>query len=202
MPDSTRVLTATWLEYWAARTVLPRERVEHRGIALSDLDGRRNSGPIILCGLAGALGGDLAEGTVFIPDRVAVAHHDAVECDPDTVQCLLGAAARLHLPACSGSLLTAPDIITGAARLKWARRGFDAVDMETGLLARAGHSLATVRVILDGPSREISDLWLTPRRALSHPSGWRDLLWLAHAAPVYSRRAALVVREALDGRLG
>jgi hypothetical protein len=91
-------------------------------------------------------------------------------------------------------LLTAPSLIVGHERLTWARRGFVAVDMESGLLAGRGLRVATIRVVLDGPEHDISSDWQRPWMSLLRPRLWRQLFWLSRAAPRYARRAALVAR--------
>jgi hypothetical protein len=88
--------------------------------------------------------------------------------------------------------------VTGAARAEWARRGFVAADMETGLVASLVHRFAAVRVVLDSPKRPISDHWLLPSRAAMRPSLWPELLWLTYAAPRYALRAARVLKAGLS----
>lgn len=198
MRGNVRILAPTALEYWMARLVLPAETVQRCGVALRHQ--RREAGPgsAILVGLAGALDPDLAVGTVFIPDRVAVMHERPADCDRELVRYLLAAADSLGLRTGSGTLLTAPTIITGRARQAWAARGYVAADMETGLLRQQNPRTATVRVILDSPRRSISDRWSSPRMAALSPRLWRELPWLARAAPWYALRAAQVARTALD----
>ena len=81
----------------------------------------------------------------------------------------------------------------GAERRRWAVRGAVAADMETGLLDAA--RLATVRVVLDTPDRELGAAWLRPATALLPPAAWRQLPWLAREAPRCARLAAAVLAE-------
>ena len=70
--------------------------------------------------------------------------------------------------------------------------------METGLLAAGDLRVATVRVVLDSPERDIARDWLSPADALCQPKLWRELLWLGRVAPSYALRAARVLRVALE----
>jgi hypothetical protein len=108
----------------------------------------------------------------------------------------------MGLPAHTGPLLTAPSLVVATARHAWAREGFVAVDMETGLLVGRGLRVAAVRVVLDSPARELSPAWAQPWSVAVHPRAWGELVWLSHAAPRYALRAARVLRGALDAAPG
>jgi hypothetical protein len=94
-------------------------------------------------------------------------------------------------------LLTAPSMVGGSDRDNWARQGFVAADMETGLLAERSFRVATIRVVLDSPLQDISPLWQRPWLALLRPQLWPQLLWLGHAAPRYSVQAARALQAGL-----
>lgn len=195
---AAEVLAPTLLEYWAARLILPHARVSWAGVRLARWQGADRKAIVIVCGLAGALAPGLRPGTVLVPERVGLPDGRIVRCDPALVQALAAAASALDFPPATGPLLTAPSLIVGEERHAWARRGFVAADMETGLLA--GHNLrvATIRVILDGPDAGISPDWLRPSRAVLQPSLWREMFWLSHAAPRYALRAARVLKYGLN----
>ncbi len=74
-------------------------------------------------------------------------------------------------------------------------RGCVAVDMETGLLTAP--RIAAVRVVLDTPERDLSEVWRWPALAFAHPGVWREALWLSREAPRCARRAAAVLAVAL-----
>src|SRR2546429_5554522 len=60
--------------------------------------------------------------------------------------------------------------------------------METGLVL--ADRVATVRVVLDTPDRELAAAWTRPGRALRSPAAWRELPWLAREGPPCARPAA------------
>jgi len=190
------VIVAVGVEARAVRRALPRARIVVAGVGLSRLRGPV-PGPVALsCGLAGALRPDLQTGTVVVPDRVLRPDGGWLRCDPDLVDALAAAARRLALPLERGPLATCPTIVRGPARDQWARQGCVAADMETGLLAAP--RVAAVRVVLDTPARELSEVWLRPLLALARPSAWPEALWLAREAPRCARRAAAVLAAALQ----
>lgn len=196
-PDTPCILAPTFLEYVAARFVLSGATVVHAGVRLSRFYAPPGERAFVVCGLAGALGAASSPGTVVIPDQVGLPDGRIIECDADLTGALRVAAQSLHLPIECGRLLTSPELVTGPDREFWARRGFVAADMETGLLGGRGLRVATVRVLLDTPSRDISPEWIRPTRSIASPSLWLQLLWLAWSAPRHAVRAASVVQEAL-----
>lgn len=202
---AARVLTATRLEAWAARRVLRGVPVTRTGVALrrraSGIDDQAsdpNLAPIaLLCGLAGGLSSKLAPGDVVVPELVGLPDGTQMRCHAGWVEALVNAARELGFEPATGPLLTAPSLVTGDARATWARRGYVAADMEAGLLAARGWEVATIRVILDAPTRSIAQDWERPMRALIRPGMWGEMLWLAGAAPRYCLRAAQVLGRAL-----
>jgi hypothetical protein len=201
----TTVVAATRFEARAARRALGgRAPVVRVGVGCA----RRApvpGGPVVVFGLAGALSTRLPRGTVLVPEAVgleAAGGETAAEarCDPALTDALRRAAARLGLPHAGGRLLTTAHLVVGDERRRWAGRGFDAVDMETGLLFGDGRSVAACRVILDGPDRELAAAWERPALAALRPGLWPQLLELARAAPGLAARGAAVVRAAVDER--
>ncbi|HTK10453.1 MAG TPA: hypothetical protein VL485_24995 [Ktedonobacteraceae bacterium] len=191
------ILAPTILEYWAVRRMLPHAHTNWSGVRLARWKGGCRGSSVIVCGLAGALVSDLPPGSILIPDRIGLADGKSMHCDPQLVQALVIAAHTLHFCPVVRPLLTAPTPVVGADRHRWSRRGFVAVDMETGLLAGQNLRVATVRVVLDGPAHEISADWLCPTRALLRPQLWHELFWLSRMAPCYALRAAHVLKVGL-----
>ena len=89
------------------------------------------------------------------------------------------AGLTVHLGPVGG----ADELVTGSARTAWAERGAIAVDMESGVLARAGRLAAVVRAIVDTPAHPLVSLGTLPR-------GSRALRALRRAAPILSAWAA------------
>lgn len=188
------VLAATRLEAWAARRALPGQRVVRVGV------GARRGLPgwpatAVVCGLCGALE-PLPPATIIIPEQVALAGERPVPCDPALVERLVTAARSLGREPVVGCVLTAPRMVTGPERAAWAGQGYQAVDMESALVLRHGRA-AVVRVALDTPELDLSPQWEHAPAALLRPARWRELLWLARAAPSAAMLAAAVVRAAL-----
>lgn len=197
-----QVLTPTFLERWAVRRRLPRMRPVWTGVRLARWSGAREGSIVVVCGLAGALTPSLRPGHVVVPDWVGRPDGTILRCDAELTHDLLEGATTLGYQPETGPLITAPTLVTGSERERWARRGYVAADMETGLLAGQGLRVATVRVILDGAQNPISAQWLTPLGALLRPDMWPDmwqeLWWLCRAAPAYSLRAAEVLDAAFQ----
>jgi hypothetical protein len=191
------ILAPTFLEYWAVRSMLPSARASWAGVRLTRWKGVHQGSVVVVCGLAGALMPGLSPGTVLIPERVGLADGSFLQCDPPLVQALVRAAHTLHFRPDSRPLLTAQTLIVGNDRHSWFQRGFVAADMETGLLARQGLRVATIRVVLDSPEQNISPDWLRPTIALLQPSLWRELFWLSLMAPRYALRAAHILKVGL-----
>ena len=150
---------------------------------------------VITCGIAGALSSDLLTGSVVVPDHVLRPDGSLLECDHDLVEALDAGARALGCIPARGALVTSNDLITGSARDAWARRGYIAVDMETGFVKAP--RVASVRVVLDTPEHELSDAWLHPWSVLVRPDAWGQVLWVAQEAPRCARLAAAVLAEAI-----
>ncbi|MBV8727111.1 MAG: hypothetical protein JO233_04940 [Candidatus Eremiobacteraeota bacterium] len=192
---SLTVVTATSLEYRIARAELPEVNVINAGIALVALEQRRFSGIAISCGLAGGLQDRWPTGTVIIPDVIRHPSGESVQCDAELVRKLRASAKALGAAYTGEPLLTSSSIVRGDARRTWAKHGFAAVDMESGLLHAT--RVAAVRVVLDTPQRELNAAWLRPATLIFHPQAWFELPWLAREGPRCARLAARVIRGAL-----
>jgi len=199
--NGPRILAPTWLEYRAARRMLPEAGVTRAGVRLARWHGAREGSSVVVCGLAGALTPGLRPGTILIPERVGLPDGQVMRCDPALVHALTAAARALGFQPNTGPLLTARSLVVGTARDDWARRGFVAADMETGLLTARNLRVATVRVVLDSPDRGISREWLRPAEAMLRPKLWGELFWLCRVAYPYALRAATVLKGGLDGEL-
>lgn len=172
-----------------------RVQIVEGGIGLSRLQGRELGGVVVSCGLAGGLRADLPTGTVLVPHQVLRPSGEMLACDPELVAALESAARRLGVEPEPGPLVTTASLLTGDARRTWAERGYAGVDMETGLITAP--RVAAVRVVLDTPAHDLSEVWLRVGAAVLHPSAWPELPWLWREAPRCMRLAAGVLAEAL-----
>ena len=189
------MIAATRLEAWAVRRAVRGARIIEAGVGLSRLRRQDVGHLVVTCGLAGGVRPGLPTGSVVVPARVLRPSGEWLACDASLAESLVAAARRLGLEPDRGLLGTAPALVRGAARASWAQRGCVAVDMETGLLTAP--RIATVRVVLDTPERELSKEWQRPVLVLARPAVWREALWLCREAPRCARRAAAVLAEAL-----
>lgn len=186
---------ATGLEARAVRRAAPHLRVVETGVCLSRVDGAALGDVVVSCGIAGGLQSELETGSVVIPDRVMRPDGDELVCDVALVGRLDAAARRLGYVPVRGALVTTAVLLTGAARGQWARRGYQAVDMETGFIRAA--RIACIRVVLDTPERELSDAWLRPWTIAVRADAWGQIAWVTREAPRCARLAAAVLAEAL-----
>jgi hypothetical protein len=195
--DHIELMAPTFLEHWALKRKLPHHPVSKSGVALRSWHREPHVVGVVICGLAGSLVSDLTPGSVLVPETAALEDGSRVICDPELRMALVGAAEYMGYAVDARPLLTATDVITGAARAAWASRSFAAVDMETARLANMDLRIATVRVILDSPTHPISRDWLQPTYALRHPRLWGEFGWLAWNGPRFALRAAEIVRGGL-----
>ena len=144
-------------------------------------------GRLVSFGIAGALSGELPVGTVIDATRVV-----------DELGTVLWEGAPLGAaPARTGTILGASRIVDDPverARLH-ARTGADAVDMESGPLARSGRLVGCLRAISDTPTRRLGGV-----AAGAKPSGEVDVLGFLRGftrQPLVTLRAALGARRAL-----
>jgi hypothetical protein len=169
-------------------------------VGLSATDRIATTAVMVSVGLGGALTDQHAPGTVVVPDRVAGEDGQSWTTDPAWSDALRTASRRLGLPTAAGALVSADKVVTGAERTALAQLGYDAVDMESAVIARQATRLAVVRVILDTPSHEISPRWSRPVFAGLDPRLWPQGFWLARNSPRFAARAAAVLAEALRGQ--
>jgi len=144
---------AVGLTFACAMTV--EERIARRlgrtalvglGVANGVPDGDR----LVSFGIAGALRGDLPVGTVIDATRVV-----------DETGSVLWEGGPLGVtPARTGTILGAGRIVDDPSERARLHRqtGADAVDMESGLLARSGRLAGCVRAISDTPTSRLAGL--------------------------------------------
>jgi hypothetical protein len=157
-------------------------------LGLGAANGIPQTGPLVSFGIAGALRPGLDVGTVIDAMRVVDEEGEVLwEGGP------LGVA-----PAQTGTILGASRIIDHPeerARLHRAS-GADAVDMESGPLARSGRLAGCIRAISDTPDRELAGLAEGIK-----PNGDTDYAGLLRGfmrAPRATARAARDARRALQ----
>jgi len=180
---------------FACATVAER-RVARRAGARAELVGLGAgngvpAGPVVSFGLAGALRDGLAPGTVVDATRIV-----------DVEGTVLWANGPLGVPGAETVTLLAADAIVddpAERRRLHGRTGADAVDLESGPLARTGRLRGVLRAVSDTPDRPLDGIASGVRR-----DGRYDWPGLARALIRHPRafaRAASDVRRAL-GRLG
>ena len=141
-------------------------------------------GRLVSFGIAGALSGELAVGTVIDATRV-VDESGAVLWEGEP----LGAT-----PARTGTILGASRIVDDPAeraRLH-AATGADAVDMESGALARSGRLVGCLRAISDTPTRRLGGV-----AQGATPDGGVDVVGFLRG---FVREPAVTVRAARGAR--
>ncbi|HEY4870191.1 MAG TPA: hypothetical protein VII79_09310, partial [Candidatus Dormibacteraeota bacterium] len=156
--DAT-VVVATRTEERAVRRFAPQFRVHRAGVSLRQWNHAISTPVVISAGLAGGLEPGNPPGTVVVASDVALADGERIACDPIWIDALMSAAHALDLPVITGGIVTADTLVTGAARSQWARSGYVAADMESGLLVGRAPRVVALRVLLDTPTRELSPRW-------------------------------------------
>jgi hypothetical protein len=156
-------------------------------LGLGAASGIPNQGRFVSFGIAGALRDDIEVGTVIDATRVV-----------DEAGAVLWEGDPLGIPSARpGTILGADRIIDlpeERARVR-ASSGADAVDMESGPLARTGRLAGCIRAISDTPERGLGAL-----AAGATPSGDTDYVGLLRGfvrAPRDTARAARDARRAL-----
>jgi nucleoside phosphorylase len=144
-------------------------------------------GELVSFGIAGALSGELPVGTVIDATRV-VDESGAVLWEGGP----LGAA-----PARTGTILGATRIVDDPAERAQlhARTGADAVDMESGPLARSGRLVGCLRAVSDTPARRLGGVaqGVNAGGEVDYAGFLRGFL----REPFVTARAALGARRAL-----
>jgi hypothetical protein len=201
MPPDTRVLAvcAMGVEAWGVRRRARHVRVLQVGIGGRPLAAL--PGIVISAGLCGGLLPGQVPGTVVIPTEVVDERGVTHACDRGVVAALTKAARYLRYPVTGGSMISTSAMVTGSGREAWASRGHVAVDMESAAVASSASRFGVLRVILDTPTRELSDAWAVPVRAIRQPSNWGEAVWLGVNAPRYALRVGAVLEAAFLGNI-
>lgn len=179
--DRLTYVAATRTEARAARGAGVRTAVVGIGVRETPPDG-----PLVSFGLAGALHDGLECGDVLDAVRV-------VDADGAT----LWEGGPLGVPGARRATMLATDrVVDDAAerRRLHERTGADALDMESGVLARTGRLAGCLRAVSDTPARPLGTLATAVDENGS--VGWRGIAGLA-ARPLDSWRALKDVRLAL-----
>jgi 4-hydroxy-3-methylbut-2-enyl diphosphate reductase len=118
---------------------------------------RGGTAAVAIAGFCGGLAEGLSPGDVVVASELMGPGSERV---PLPSAALLGGALRRRgLRVHQGPLVTVDHLVRGAERRALAEQGALAVDMESGVLARAlsaeEAALAVVRVVVDTPSREL-----------------------------------------------
>jgi hypothetical protein len=141
--DGVTLACATRAELRAARRAGARAALVGLGASRGVPDG-----PLVSFGLAGALRDDLPVGTVLDATRVV---------DLDGAELWSGEGLGVSQ---AGTILAGNAIVDDPAerRRLHAQTGADAVDLESGALARTGRLHGVVRAVSDTPSRPLDGL--------------------------------------------
>jgi hypothetical protein len=201
MAPDTRVVAvcAMGVEAWGVR-----RRARHVRVVQVGIGGRPRTalpGIVISAGLCGGLLPGQTPGTVVIPSQVVDERGVIHPCDPGVVAALTQAARYLRYPVADGSMISTSAMVTGSGRETWASRGHVAVDMESAAVAESTTRFGVLRVILDTPTRELSDAWAAPARAIRNPSNWGEAVWLGVNTPRYALRVGAVLEAAFLGNI-
>jgi hypothetical protein len=176
--DGVTLACATAAEARAARRAGARAEL----IGLGAVNGVPD-GPLVSFGLAGALRDDLAAGTVIDATRVVAADGSVLwEGGP------LGVSGSQK-----GTILAADAIVDDPdeRRRLHERTGADAVDLESGALARSGRLRGVLRAVSDTPSQPLNGMATGVKR-----DGSYDWAGLAQAFARHPRGFVRTVRNA------
>jgi adenosylhomocysteine nucleosidase len=141
-------------------------------------------GELVSFGVAGALADDLRVGDVLDATRVV-----------DETGATLWEGAGLGVRGARPATVLASDLLvhdSAERRRLHAASGADAVDMESGVLARSGRLAGVVRAVSDGVDSDIEGVDGTVR-----PDGRTDVVGLARWVVAKRGRAVRSMRDAL-----
>ena len=184
--DGVTLACATAAELRAAR----RARVRSALVGLGAANGVPE-GPLVSFGLAGALRDGLPAGTVLDATRVVDGQGE-----------VLWEGRSLGVPGARDATILAAEAIVDSAderRRLHEQTGADAVDLESGPLARTGRLRGVLRVVSDTPERPLSGIEAGAKAEGGYD--WRGLARAFVREPRGVARAASDARRAL-GRLG
>ena len=175
----TYAVATTAEERVARRLGLRTARIGVRGAAgLPD-------GPLVSFGVAGALHAGLRVGDVIDATRVV-----------DVAGATLWEGAGLGVRGARAGTVLASDVLvhdTSERRRLHEASGADAVDMESGMLARSGRLAGVVRAISDGVESDVEGVDSTV-----HPDGRTDVAGLVRWLVAKRGHAVRAMRDALQ----
>ena len=136
---------------------------------------------VAIAGVCGALDSELELGDVVVVSELIDPDGAKRETETDA---LVEALEALGVRTRVGALVSQDHLVHGEERARLRETGAIAVDMESAWLAQGAgeRPLATLRVVVDGPDREL----LRPGLVRD---GWRALKVLRRAAPALERWA-------------
>jgi 4-hydroxy-3-methylbut-2-enyl diphosphate reductase len=129
---------------------------------------------VAVLGFCGALSDELEPGSVVLASELR-GNGAPLQCQP--LEQLVEELAQSGLAVREGPIVSVPKLSRGAARAALAEDGSIAVDMESAWLApaAAGRPFATLRAVVDTPSRELV-------RFSTIPNGFKAYRALGRAA--------------------
>jgi 4-hydroxy-3-methylbut-2-enyl diphosphate reductase len=154
------IAAALRVEAWALRRVVTGARVVRTGMgprrslrALARLRAEP-AAALAVAGVCGALDARFAPGDVLAASALLGPDGERIALDAAP---LVAALARIGIAAHPAVIAGVPTLAAGGRRGALRARGADAVDMESFWLAgaAAGRPFAVLRVVLDGPRREL-----------------------------------------------
>lgn len=159
-PPALCIAAPLRVEALALRGAVPGATVVRTGMgpqrsrAAAGALGARRCSALAVAGLCGALDERLAPGAVLVASALRGPDGERVALDPGP---LLAALARRGVEAHAAVIAGSPAVAAGARRVELRAGGAAAVDMESFWLAAAaaGRRFAVLRVVLDGPRREL-----------------------------------------------
>ncbi len=115
--------------------------------------------PVAVLGVAGALTAELAPGDVVVASSLTSTDGE-ITIDLPGADLVAAALTAAGLPARTGPIACAAEIVKGEERARLATTGAIAVDMESAWLAAGlrDHPFTVVRVIIDTPTHELFSL--------------------------------------------
>jgi len=162
------------------RTGMGREHAERAAQKAAALP----AGAVAVAGFCGALRDGLGPGDVVVATEVRAPDGTTVRCSPGPLIAALEALGIDNVHA--GPIVSSESLVRGAGRDALAVDGALAADMESAWLAgaAAGRPFAVLRVVVDSPSRELTQVFATSA------GGLKAARSLRRAAPALSRWAS------------
>jgi 4-hydroxy-3-methylbut-2-enyl diphosphate reductase len=169
------------------RTGMGRERAEQAAQKAAAL----RADAVAVTGFCGALRDGLRPGDVVVATEVRAPDGTVVRCSPGPLVAALKALGIDNVRV--GPIVSSESLVRGDERDALAANGALAADMESAWLAggAAGRPFAVLRVVVDSPSRELSQVFATSA------GGLKAVRSLRRAAPALSRWASATGERAV-----